>query len=111
MAAAASTQTAARGTMQGSCRPRISAVRASPVTKLTVCCGLAMEGVGLKAARKRSGIPLEMPPWIPPAALRLVRIFPPSLTKGSLLSLPRMRAAENPAPNSTPFTAGMAKRR
>ena len=44
-----------------------------PVSRLTVSCSWAMEGVGLKAARNTKGMPLVMPPKMPPAWL--VRVF------------------------------------
>ena len=96
--------------MQGSWRPVICRSASVPVDRRTVCCFRAMEGVGLKAVRNRMGMPLEMPPKMPPAWLVRVRMAPSSITKGSLCSEPRMRAASKPEPNSTPFTAGMANR-
>ena len=56
----------ARGTMHGSCLPRISSSAFSPVCKLTVRCFCEIDGVGFIAARKMIGIPSEMPPRIPP---------------------------------------------
>ena len=66
-----------------------------------------MDGVGLKAARNVMGMPVEMPPSIPPQRFVRVTTRPFSTAKASLFSLPRRRAAAKPAPNSTPLTAGM----
>ena len=48
-----------------------------------------------------------MPPRMPPQRFVSVTTFPPRSTKASLFSLPRSAAEPKPAPNSTPFTAGM----
>ena len=66
MAAAASMQGTALGTMQGSCRPVTARGAAFPVFRFTLCWGRAMEGVGYTAARKVRGMPSVMPPKIPP---------------------------------------------
>lgn len=66
MAAIDSTTTTALGTIIGSCLPLIFTVIASP-DLFTVCCVLAMDGVGLKAARKTISEPSLIPPRIPPA--------------------------------------------
>ena len=49
IAAAASTHTTARGTMQQSCLPPILIISSVFVFRFTVCWGLEIEGVGLKA--------------------------------------------------------------
>lgn len=51
---------------------------------------------------------VEMPPKIPPQLFVSVTMCPFCTRNGSLFSLPRSRAAQKPAPNSTPLTAGMA---
>ena len=61
-----SSTTTARGTMHGSCRPAISKTAFSRLAMSIVRCACAMEGVGLIAARKITGMPLVMPPVIPP---------------------------------------------
>ena len=45
-----------------------------PVVRSTVSCGFAMDGVGLTAHRNSNGIPLLIPPLIPPLWFVLVRI-------------------------------------
>src|SRR5208283_633084 len=106
IAVTASRTTTARGTMQGSCRPATLRVAGERSARFTVRCALAMDDVGLTATRKTTGMPVERPPRIPPALLVSVRTFPWTQTNGSLCSLPFMRAARNPAPNSIAFTAG-----
>ena len=76
----------------------------------TVRWGFKMEGVGLMAVRRTRGIPVVMPPKIPPARLVFAVTLPPETVKGSLFSEPRSRAEANPPPNSTPLTAGTPKR-
>ena len=78
MAAAASKQGTARGTMQGSWRPWITKVVFSPRDRDTLSWGWPMEGVGFTAAWKTRGMPLVMPPRIPPAWLVRVRTWPVS---------------------------------
>ena len=60
------TTTTARGMMTGSCRPRTQMLAGLPSVRIVVC-GMEMDGVGLKAARKMMGEPSLMPPRIPPA--------------------------------------------
>ena len=60
-----STMGAARGTTQGSCRPRASSSTSCP-SRDTVCCRRAMVAVGLKATRMTMLSPLLMPPCTPP---------------------------------------------
>ena len=75
--------------------------------RLTESCSREMDGVGLNAARNTTGMPVEMPPKIPPQLFVSVTMCPFCTRNGSLFSLPRSRAAAKPAPNSTPLTAGM----
>src|SRR6266568_3075467 len=82
IAAAFSTTGTARGTMQGSWRP-------------------------VTTTRNVTGMPSVIPPRIPPAWFVAVTTRPASTMNGSLCSLPRIAAARNPAPNSTPLTAGI----
>jgi len=67
MAAAASITGTALGTIQGSWRPFTRIVVISLVLRENVCWGREIDGVGLIAARKIRGIPVVMPPRIPPA--------------------------------------------
>ena len=98
--------TTARGTMQGSCRPAISKTAFSRLATSTVRCARAMDGVGLIAARKITGIPLVMPPVTPPLWL-LSQVTPsPSMRIASFASLPRISASAMPSPNAIAFTAG-----
>ena len=96
--------------MQGSCRPWITSSVSAPADRLTVRWGRAMDGVGFMAVRRTRGMPLVMPPRMPPAWLVSVTTRPSSMRKESLFADPQDRAAANPSPNSTPFTAGMPKR-
>ena len=64
-AAMDSTTTTARGTMMGSWRPWMEISISSP-DWFTVCWGAAMDGVGLKAARKIRSDPSLIPPRTPP---------------------------------------------
>src|SRR6266571_1257277 len=84
IAATFSTTGTARGTMQGSWRP---------------------------VTRKVTGIPFVIPPRMPPARFVAVTTRPPSIVNGSLCWLPRIVAPRNPAPKSTPFTAGIENSR
>ena len=65
-----------------------------------------MLDVGLTATRKTISFPFEMPPLMPPAWFVAVR--PDTSRIASFITLPRMRAAAKPAPNSIPLTAGTA---
>ena len=69
-----------------------------------------MEGVGRRVASNTRGIPLVMPPLMPPAQFCSALTTPPSIYSGSLASEPRMRAKAVPAPKATAFTAGTANR-
>src|SRR3989454_3013971 len=111
IATAFSTTGTARGTMQGSCRPVTTISVGIIVARSTDRCGFAMDAVGLTATRNVTGMPFVMPPRIPPAWFVSVTTRPASTANGSLCSLPRMDAARKPAPKSTPFTAGIEKRR
>ena len=72
-------QGTARGTMQGSWRPRTASFASSIRESDTLSCSRAMEGVGLTAVRKISGMPLVMPPRMPPAWFVRVRTVFPSM--------------------------------
>ena len=56
------------------------------------------------------GMPLLIPPLIPPLWFVLVVILPSCTAKLSLASLPLRSERAKPSPNSTPLTAGMLKR-
>ena len=84
MAAAASMQGTALGTMQGSCLPRTVSFALSIVLKSTVSCSAAIDGVGLIAALNTMGIPVVIPPSMPPQLFVFVMILPFSTAKGSL---------------------------
>src|SRR5699024_4607406 len=109
-AVTASTTGTARGTIQGSWRPWMVRRVFSMVFRSTVSCSRGMEAVGLKPTFTTRCIPVVMPPSTPPAWLVRVETVVPSVTKGSLCSLPRMPAAAKPSPKDTPRTAGMPKR-
>src|SRR2546425_11690031 len=111
IATAFSTTGTARGTMQGSCRPVTTSSVGVIVARSTDRCGFAMDAVGLTATRNVMGMPFVMPPRIPPARFVSVTTRPAATVNGSLCSLPRIDAARNPAPKSTPLTAGGGKRR
>ncbi len=64
-AAIDSTTTTARGTMMGSWRPFMRTSIGSP-RRFTVSWTEAIDGVGLKAARKMMGAPSLSPPVMPP---------------------------------------------
>ena len=93
--------------MQGSCLPVMMSFAASLVFMLTVSCSLPMEGVGLTTTVNTTGMPLEMPPLMPPLLLVRVRKGVPGVRE-SLASLPRMEAKSKPAPKARPLTAGTA---
>ena len=76
--------------------------------RLTVFCSLAMDGVGLIATRIMIGMPLDKPPKMPPAFSVEVRLCRSSTGKHRYSLNPSTQPALNPAPNSTPFTAGTA---
>src|SRR6266571_4425108 len=107
IAAAFSTTGTARGTMQGSWRPVTTTFVGCIVSRSTDRCGLAIDAVGLTTTRNVTGMPSVIPPRIPPAWFVAVTTRPASTMNGSLCSLPRIAAARNPAPNSTPLTAGI----
>jgi len=60
--------------------------------------------IGFIATRTTSGSPVVMPPSVPPARF-VARSKPGRIS--SCTSDPLRRAASNPSPSSTPFTAGM----
>src|SRR5438876_8833362 len=111
IAATFSTTGTARGTMQGSWRPVTTMSAGVIVSRSTDRCGVAIDAVGLTATRKVTGIPFVIPPRIPPAWFVAVTTRPPSIVNGSLCWLPRIVAPRNPAPKSTPFTAGIENSR
>ena len=93
----ASTMGTARGSTQGSWRPRpLSSV--SSLLDVTVFCSVMMVAVGLNATLKEMFSPLEMPPWTPPERLLVVRTVSPSMTKGSLCSAPVSWVPPKPEP-------------
>ena len=61
----ASTMGTARGTTQGSWRPRAISSTSSPA-RLTVFCLRDIVDVGLNAMRATMCSPLDRPPWMPP---------------------------------------------
>ena len=67
----------ARGSTQGSWRPRGLMVVASPAA-FTVRCSLNTVAVGLNAMASSMGMALEIPPWIPPLWLVSVAMPPAS---------------------------------
>ena len=84
---------------------------------VTVACSRGRLLVGFTAARSTMGMPLEMPPSMPPWRLVPVTMrepadeAPPSGGRNrSLFSLPRSLAQPNPTPYSTPSTAGRLNR-
>ena len=106
----ASTTGTALGTIQTSCLPFTARLTSAIFSTLTVSWPLAMEAVGLIATLTTTGMPLLMPPSMPPALLVAVTILPSLMVYRSLFSDPLFLAAEKPAPNSTPLTAGIASR-
>ncbi len=109
MAAMASATGGIRSAMHVSWRPGMENVSISPVVKLNDVCGLLMLLVGLTAMRKTSGLPLDMPPLIPPEPF--VAVWPRSSMKQSLCCEPFMAAALNPSPNSMPRIPGIENAR
>ena len=85
--------------------------RSGPVSRLTVSCSWAMEGVGLKAARNTKGMPLVMPPKDAPGVVGAG--FHLALgcrsRRGRCSGCPGDGRLPNPAPNSMPFMARDAK--
>ena len=57
------------------------------------------------------GMPLAMPPLMPPFLLVAVTTLPSRMVNGSFAWEPRRSANAKPAPNSMPLTAGMANAR
>ena len=106
-AAAASTQGTARTTMHGSCRPGTTSVVSQFLARSTLCCGTLMDGVGLKAAQNTTGMPVVMPPRMPPHWLVFVRTQPSVRQKASFAWEPRSCANAKPDPKLSPLTAGM----
>ena len=79
----------------------------SPDESDIVFCAFAMDGVGFIAALKTMGMPVVMPPRIPPALFVSDVTLPFKAVNGSLFLLPRDLAAAKPEPNSRPLTAGI----
>ena len=75
---------AARRTMQLSCRPAADSVTFTIRAMSTVFCSFAMVGVGLKVTVKVTGMPLVIPPLMPPLWLVSVHTAFPSVRRGSL---------------------------
>ncbi len=69
----------ARGTMHGSCLPWIWSTSFCFSERRTESCGFPMDGVGLTAARKTIGMPLEMPPRMAPQGFGSVTTLPVSM--------------------------------
>src|SRR5207247_2352233 len=92
----------ARIPTQGSCRPVVSTVTASPRV-LMVRRGNRMLEVGLRAIDTVRSWPVEMPPSTPPLLLETK----PRGVISSPCSLPFCTIDPNPAPISTPLTALM----
>ena len=88
MAIAASTTIGARSAMQASWRPLIFNSSGFPVSVFSVICGDEMLEVGLTTTRATIGLPLVIPPVIPPALF--VAVVPSGEMIGSLCSLPRI---------------------
>ena len=65
-------------------------------------CSLLIDGVGLNAALHIMGIPLVIPPRIPPQLFVFVYTFPSFTVKESLHSEPLIDATPKPAPKPTP---------
>ena len=63
-----------------------------------------MDGVGFTAKLKMTGIPLVMPPLMPPLRLVSVTTRPSCIRKGSFACEPRRDARPKPSPNSMPLT-------
>mmetsp|Transcript_28244 Transcript_28244/g.61896 ORF Transcript_28244/g.61896 Transcript_28244/m.61896 type:complete len:265 (+) Transcript_28244:561-1355(+) len=106
-AAMASTMGTARGTTQGSWRPRARSSD-STFSRVTVICLLVMVDVGLNAICTTTVSPFVMPPWMPPERLVRVRTSPESSTKNSSLCwLPVMSVPSKPLPTVNPLVAGM----
>ena len=103
MAAIASTTAAARSTWCRSCLPPIVIVSRWP-SSCRHSTGCGMVTTGWNATLNSIGIPLLMPPCIPPQWLVFVL---PSLFQRSMYSLPFIFAAAKPAPISKPMADGM----
>ena len=87
----------------GSCRPLILIKTFSFVFKLTLLWVLLIDGVGLIAHLKTIGIPLVIPPLIPPLWLVIVEIFPSLIINSSFAVEPTLLANSKPSPNSIPL--------
>src|SRR3972149_2040635 len=88
----------ARGTMQGSWRPVTTTSVADIVPRSTDRWGFAMDAVGFTTTRKVTGMPVEIPPRIPPARFVAVATRPPSTTNGSWCPVVRQDPGKKPGP-------------
>ena len=80
----------------------------SLVTIFTVFCFLLIEAGGFIATLKLTGSPFVIPPIIPPLLFVYVLMFSSSSKYiSSFASEPSIPAIANPAPNSSPLTAGI----
>ncbi len=93
-----------RGSKHGSFRPFTRMSVDSPV-RVTVRCERGILLVGWIATRHTIGIPLEMPPSIPPCRFEAV-VIGEVASNTSLPRVARMFATAKPAPYSKPNTAG-----
>ena len=110
MAAADSTHAAVLYTVHDVILPFSFIYSGFPVSRFTVSCSFPIAGAGLTAALKTTGIPLAIPPRMPPWLFEDVLTLPSSSnTKVSLFSEPERVAPVKPLPNSTPLIPGMAK--
>ena len=91
--------------MHGSCLPLISIFSFSIFSKLIEFWHFEIDGVGLTAIFETIGIPLLMPPIIPPELLVLVSILPSLISNSSFICDAVWFTTSNPRPISTPFTA------
>ena len=90
---------------QLSCLPLIVNSVISPVLREMLRCVLEMLAVGFIATENMTGLPLEIPPLIPPA--EFFEVLPEVSIMGSLCSEPFISAAANPSPNSIPLIPGI----
>ena len=70
---------------------------------MTLLCVLLIEGVGLTTHLKTIGMPLVIPPLIPPLWLVIVEIFPSLTINSSFAVEPTLLANSKPSPNSIPL--------
>src|SRR5437764_14106720 len=94
----------ALGTTQGSCLPLTETLASSIRDISTVFCAFAIDDGGLKATRRRRGIPVDIPPRTPPELLVSVMILLSLISYWSLFSDLRNLEHWQPAAHSMPFT-------